>query len=117
MPDAPLKQAVHSQMIAAMKAGQWSDAQARLEQVLSKHPENAQAHNLMGMVMTEAQRPAIGEFHYRRVLARHEGIEIELRPIERFRFYDFAKSAYAVVATGETAIYANLILKKGVVIH
>ena len=53
---------------------------------------------------------------YRRVLAHHEGQEVELRPIERFRFYDFAKSAYAIVATGETAVYANLILKKGVVV-
>jgi tetratricopeptide (TPR) repeat protein len=31
-------------------------------------PENPQAHNLMGMIMTEAQRPAIGEYHYRRCL-------------------------------------------------
>ena len=53
---------------------------------------------------------------YRRILTRHEGREMELRPIERFRFYDFAKSAYAIVATGETAAYANLILKKGVVV-
>ncbi len=53
---------------------------------------------------------------YRRVLTAHEGHDVELRPIERFRFYDFAKSAYAVVATGETAAYANLILKKGVVV-
>ena len=52
---------------------------------------------------------------YQRLLTKHEGREIELRPIERFRFYDFAKAAYAIVATGETAIYANLILKKGVV--
>lgn len=58
--------------------------------------------------------PAIWS-EYRRVLAHHEGVEVELRPIERFRFYDFAKSAYAIVATGETAVYANLILKKGVV--
>lgn len=36
---------------------------------------------------------------------------------ERFAFYDRAKKAYAVVATGETAIYANIILKKGVVIN
>jgi L-fucose mutarotase len=35
--------------------------------------------------------------------------------IERQAFYDRAKEAYAVVATGETALYANLILKKGVV--
>jgi L-fucose mutarotase len=54
---------------------------------------------------------------YRRILAHHEGLEIELRPIERFRFYDFSKAAFAIVATGETAIYANLILKKGVVLR
>lgn len=52
---------------------------------------------------------------YQRLLTQHEKREIELRPIERFRFYDFAKAAYAIVATGETAVYANLILKKGVV--
>ncbi len=53
---------------------------------------------------------------YRRVLALHEGSEVELRPIERFRFYDFARAAYAIIATGETAVYANIILKKGVVL-
>ena len=37
--------------------------------------------------------------------------------VERFAFYDRAKKAYAVIATGETAIYANIILKKGVVIQ
>ena len=36
--------------------------------------------------------------------------------IERFAFYERAKKAYCVVATGETAIYANVILKKGVVV-
>ncbi len=35
--------------------------------------------------------------------------------IERFEFYERAKNAYAVVATGEGALYANIILKKGVV--
>ena len=36
--------------------------------------------------------------------------------VERFEFYEKAKKAYAVVATGETAIYANVILQKGVVV-
>ena len=35
--------------------------------------------------------------------------------IERFEFYETAKKCYAVVATGETAMYANVILQKGVV--
>ena len=36
--------------------------------------------------------------------------------VERFAFYERAKKAYAVIATGETALYANVILKKGVVV-
>ena len=35
--------------------------------------------------------------------------------IERFKFYDEARKAYAVIATGESALYANVILQKGVV--
>jgi L-fucose mutarotase len=35
--------------------------------------------------------------------------------IERFAFYALAKTAYAVIATGERAFYANLIIRKGVV--
>ncbi len=39
----------------------------------------------------------------------------ELVQIERFEFYERASKAYAVVMTGESALYANIILKKGVV--
>jgi len=35
--------------------------------------------------------------------------------MERYAFYERAKDAYAIIATGESAIYANIILKKGVV--
>lgn len=35
--------------------------------------------------------------------------------IDRFAFYDRARTAFAVVATGERRLYANLILKKGVI--
>lgn len=37
--------------------------------------------------------------------------------IERFKFYDEAKTAYAIIATGESALYANIMLQKGVVIN
>jgi len=36
--------------------------------------------------------------------------------IDRYAFYDRAQKAYAVVATGEKALYANILLKKGVVL-
>ena len=35
--------------------------------------------------------------------------------IERFAFYERAKHAYAIIATGESALYANILLQKGVV--
>jgi L-fucose mutarotase len=35
--------------------------------------------------------------------------------LERFEFYERAKQAFAIVATGETALYGNIILKKGVI--
>ena len=37
--------------------------------------------------------------------------------VERFAFYERAKNAYLIIATGETAIYANVLLKKGVVTY
>ncbi len=36
--------------------------------------------------------------------------------IERFAFYERSRKAYAIIATGETSLYANIILKKGVVV-
>ena len=39
----------------------------------------------------------------------------KMEQIERFAFYERAAKAYAVVMTGESALYANVILKKGVV--
>jgi L-fucose mutarotase len=38
----------------------------------------------------------------------------KIERIDRFAFYDRAKAAYAIVVTGETAKYGNIILKKGV---
>lgn len=35
---------------------------------------------------------------------------------ERFAFYEEAKGAYAIIATGESALYANIMLQKGVVV-
>lgn len=51
---------------------------------------------------------------YRDLVNRSEQ-GIEFAELERFEFYERAKKAYAVVATGEKALYGNLILSKGVI--
>lgn len=52
---------------------------------------------------------------YREILCRHEPEWKEFEFIERFEFYERARKAFGVVATSESALYANIILKKGVV--
>ena len=48
-------------------------------------------------------------------IAINKDENVKVGNIDRFDFYDRAKEAYAVIATGEEAIYANIILKKGVI--
>jgi L-fucose mutarotase len=60
-----------------------------------------------------AEQPIFAEF--REIITRREGDGFRLCSLERFAFYERAKSAYAVVSTGEARLYGNIILKKGVV--
>ncbi|MBU5266869.1 L-fucose mutarotase [Virgibacillus proomii] len=39
----------------------------------------------------------------------------KIKEFERFEFYEHSKDCFAIVLTGETALYGNLILKKGVI--
>ncbi|XID94058.1 L-fucose mutarotase [Paenibacillaceae bacterium WGS1546] len=52
---------------------------------------------------------------YAEIIEARTGLAAPFEEVERFAFYERAKQAYAIVATGERALYANLILKKGVI--
>lgn len=69
---------------------------------------------LMEVVPGDPVVPTIWD-EYRRILKAHDPDHCQIEMIERFAFYERAKKAYAIVASGEKAIYANIILKKGVV--
>jgi L-fucose mutarotase len=51
---------------------------------------------------------------YMRTVRKHRPDTPSIERIERFAFYERAKQAFAVVMTGETAKYGNILLKKGV---
>ena len=68
---------------------------------------------LMEVVPGDTVVPVIWDTYKEIVEARAPGMLVA--NIERFAFYERAKKAYAVVATGESALYANILLKKGVV--
>lgn len=53
---------------------------------------------------------------YKEIISKYdERGEKAIGQTERFAFYDDAKTAYAIIATGESALYANIMLQKGVV--
>lgn len=64
---------------------------------------------MMEAVEGDSLDPSV-EAKYRKAL----GYTGEIELVERYAFYDRACEAYAVVMTGETAKYGNIILKKGV---
>lgn len=54
---------------------------------------------------------------YEQILSTYEPDHHGIDMTERFAFYERAKKAYLIIATGETAVYANILLKKGVVTY
>lgn len=66
----------------------------------------------MAVVDNEEQPTIVREFES---IAREAGYTAGIEALERQAFYDRARSAFAIVASGETRLYGNLILKKGVV--
>lgn len=54
---------------------------------------------------------------YKEIVKKHDSRgDAAVGNIERFQFYEEAKTAYAIIATGEQALYANVMLQKGVVV-
>lgn len=68
---------------------------------------------MMAPVPGDVLDPAV-EASYRAVIDRHWPGTPPIVRIERFAFYERTTQAFAVVMTGETAKYGNIILKKGV---
>ena len=68
---------------------------------------------MMAAVAGDELDPAV-EDEYRMVIERYWPEAPAIARIERFAFYERAREAFAVVLTGESAKYGNLILKKGV---
>lgn len=53
---------------------------------------------------------------YRKIVQQFHAVPLEFDEMERGSFYERTRKAYAIVSTGEKALYANIILKKGVVV-
>ena len=68
---------------------------------------------MMAAVAGDVLDPTV-EASYQVAIDKHNPNAPVIQRIERFAFYERAKGAFAVLMTGETAKYGNIILKKGV---
>lgn len=72
--------------------------------------------NLMQVMQGDNVETPIGK-EYKKIISKYdERGEMAVGQIERFAFYEEAKTAYAIIATGESALYANVMIQKGVVV-
>ena len=85
-------------ILSVMPLDQFVDKPAALMAVVGDDPE---------------EPPVFAEFCA--VVEKVEGKPIDFEILERFAFYERARQAFAVVATGERRLYGNVILKKGVI--
>jgi L-fucose mutarotase len=69
---------------------------------------------MMAVVPGDRLDPSV-EAAYRAAIDRRWPGTPPIERVERYAFYERARKAFAVVMTGETATYGNIILKKGVV--
>lgn len=93
-PIAPILKAI----LGLFPLDQYVDRPVSLMQVVPGDPVETPIWDEYRKIITDSGRP-FTDFEY----------------IERFDFYERAKDAYAVIATAESALYANIILKKGVI--
>lgn len=91
---------------------------AMLEAILSVFPLDT--YSDPNMILMQLMNCDVGKINpeiwekYKEIALKTDK-NVKIGNIDRFDFYKRAKDAYAVIATGEEAVYANIILKKGVI--
>ena len=71
--------------------------------------------NLMEVMAGDTVETPIWDEYVKIVAANDARGKDAIGNIERFAFYEEAKKAYAIIATSEGALYANVLLQKGVI--
>lgn len=93
------------------------DAVAALDAILSVVPLDdftPEACWRMQVVGAPDQEQPVFDL-FREVISRREGQQFRLGSLERYEFYKRASQCFAIVATTESRLYGNVILKMGVV--
>lgn len=89
-----------------------------LDAILQLYPLDTYSEKPVGLMQVvpgdNCETPIWEE--YNTLLEKYEPTHHDIEYIERFAFYERAKKAYLIISTSEKALYANILLKKGVVV-
>ncbi len=88
-----------------------------LEAVLSVLPLDSYVDSPVTVMQAAGQAKTVSETvrEFQQAIDRAEAKSVKVTAIDRFDFYDRSRAAFAIVATGETRLYGNVLLKKGVI--
>ncbi|MEG1981254.1 MAG: RbsD/FucU domain-containing protein [Clostridia bacterium] len=85
-----------------------------LSAVLEVFPLDSYVKSPAALMNATDMVPEVWE-EYKEIINKAESSKIDIEMMERFDFYERAKKAYAIIASGEERLYGNIILKKGVI--
>ncbi|MGL6119275.1 MAG: RbsD/FucU family protein [Fusobacteriaceae bacterium] len=86
-----------------------------LDSILKFFPLDEYVEKPLAVMEAENSIPDIWE-KYKNIVKKYEKEEfLNFEKVERFKFYERSKNAYAIIMTSESSLYANIILKKGVI--
>ena len=88
-----------------------------LEAVLSLLPLDEFVDSPVAVMQVVGEPETVPEpvREFQQAVAHAEAKSIKIASIARFDFYERSRAAFAIVATGETRLYGNVLLKKGVI--
>ena len=109
--DANFPAASHANRLIRMDGHNAPDV---LDAILQVFPLDAYVDCPVAFMAEPDPKPVIWK-EYKRIIKANDGDPAAIEEVERFAFYDRTKLAYAVIATSESSLKANIILKKGVI--
>ncbi|MFJ9464582.1 RbsD/FucU family protein [Viridibacillus arvi] len=112
--DGNFPAASHNEKIVRLDG---NDIPSILEGILFLMPLDTYVENPICLMMhgEEVERPQIWK-EYEELVTKSKNV-FKAEYLSRESFYERAKTAYAIVTTSEKALYANIILKKGVIVE
>jgi len=93
------------------------DAPRVLQAMLTLLPLDSFVDAPMATMAVVGDSAAVPEavLDFQRAATRAEGRQVKVTALERQAFYARAREAFAIVQTGETRLYGNVLVRKGVI--